>query len=180
MTTRSRFLRSKNRWLTLHGQIQDPQFLRFLEQVGQEQLSTFTTQEFLLLDLAHQEQPVPADLRPHLPRLVVLGIIERTGRGRGIRYMLSRRFYDFLGQKATYTRRHGLDRATNKMLLLQHIRNNAQEGSRLDELRQVLPALSRDQVQQLIKELKASDLIYSVGRTKAARWYPVTATRNQE
>ena len=84
------------------------------------------------------------------------------------------------GKKGPTTRRRGLDRETNKMLLLQHIRNNAGEGSRLDELMQVLPAVSRDQVQQLIKELKASDLIYSVGRTKAARWYPVTATRNQE
>ena len=45
--------------LTLHGEIQDPQFLRFLEQVGQERLTTFVTHDFLLLDLVHREQPSP-------------------------------------------------------------------------------------------------------------------------
>lgn len=158
--------------LTLHGQIQDPQFLRFLEQVGQEQLSTFTTQEFLLLDLVHRDQTIPADLRPHLPQLVELGIIERSGKGSGSRYMLSRRFYSFLDQKGVYTRKRGLDWETNKTLLLQHIYVNGREGSRLDELMQVLPALSRYQVQQMLRELKASGLIYFEGRSKAARWYP--------
>lgn len=44
---------------TVHGEIQDLQFLRFREQVGQERLATFVTQDFLLLDLAHREQPIP-------------------------------------------------------------------------------------------------------------------------
>lgn len=53
---------------TVHGEIQAPQFLRFREQVGQERLATFVgqerlatfvTQDFLLLDLAHREQPIP-------------------------------------------------------------------------------------------------------------------------
>jgi len=163
--------------LTLHGEIQDPQFLRFLEQVGQEQLSVFTTQEFLLLDLVHHDQPIPDDLRHYLPKLVELGIIERTGKGRGTHYMLSRRFYSFLGQKGVYTRRRGLDQETNKALLLKHIRDNAREGSQLDELMQVLPSLSRSQVQYLLKELKTSDLIYFSGQTKAARWYPTDVTQ---
>ena len=163
--------------LTLHGQIQDPQFLRFLEQVGQEQLSVFTTQEFLLLDLVHHDQPIPDDLRHYLPKLVELGIIERTGKGRGTHYMLSRRFYSFLGQKGVYTRRRGLDQETNKALLLKHSRDNAREGSQLDELMQVLPSLSRSQVQYLLKELKTSDLIYFSGQTKAARWYPTDVTQ---
>lgn len=91
--------------LTLHGEIQDPQFLRFLEQVGQERLAAFVTQDFLLLDLVHREQPIPDLLRDRLPFLVDQGLIERTGRGRGVRYMLSRALYAFLGQGGVYTRR---------------------------------------------------------------------------
>ena len=40
--------------LTLHGQVQDPQFLRFLEKIGQERLALFNTHDFLVLDLIHR------------------------------------------------------------------------------------------------------------------------------
>ncbi len=71
-----------------------------------------------------------------------------------------------------YTRKRGLDRETNKALLLKHIQDNQQEGSKLQELMQVLPDLSRDQVQKLLQALKAVGRIYNVGHANAARWYP--------
>ena len=40
-------------WFTLHGDIQDERFLRFLEKIGRESLNSFTTQDFLTLDLVH-------------------------------------------------------------------------------------------------------------------------------
>jgi predicted HTH transcriptional regulator len=75
--------------------------------------------------------------------------------------------------KGAYTRQKGLDRDTNKELLLKHIRENAKHGARLEELQQVLPSLSRNQVQTLVRELKKSNKIKNIGRTNAARWYPV-------
>ena len=45
--------------LTLDGQIQDENFLRFLEKIGQEQMASFMTEDFLVLDLVHREQPIP-------------------------------------------------------------------------------------------------------------------------
>jgi ATP-dependent DNA helicase RecG len=77
-----------------------------------------------------------------------------------------------LGRKGEYTRKRGLDRNTNKQLLLKHIRDSAKEGSRLDELLQVLPDLSRNQVQKLIQVLKSEQLVHNEGRTSGARWYP--------
>jgi len=52
------------------------------------------------------------------------------------------------------------------------IQNNKDSGSRLNELRQVLPALSYSEVQSLVRELKAEEKICKVGNTSAARWYP--------
>lgn len=123
----------------------------------------------------HREQPIPDLLRERLPFLVDHGLIERTGRGRGVRYMLSRDLYAFLGQKGVYTRQRGLDRETNKALLLKHIQDNAEAGSQLQELRQVLPALSRTQVQVLLRELLAEDCVHFVGHTSSARWFPGAA-----
>ena len=49
------------------------------------------------------------------------------------------------------------------------------DGSTFAELHRILPALSRNQVQTLLKELKNEDKIRSVGRTKGGRWHPVEA-----
>jgi ATP-dependent DNA helicase RecG len=98
------------------------------------------------------------------------GIIERIGRGRGVRYLLSRRFYRFLGRPGAYTRRRGLDRETNKELLLRHIEESGAEGATLGELCQVLPSLSRDQVRTLLRELRQAGRVQIRGKTKGARW----------
>ena len=47
----------------------------------------------------------------------------------------------------------------------------SEQGSPLKELMQVLPSLSKDQVQTLIRELKAEDKIFNKGKTRAALWY---------
>jgi ATP-dependent DNA helicase RecG len=158
--------------LTLHGSVQDPLFLRFLEQIGREKLALYSTQDLLILDWLHREEQVPSSLRPRLSALVEQGVVERVSRGRGTRYILSRALYGYLGKKGMYTARRGLDRDTNKQLLLKHIRDNRKVGSPLSELRQVLPSLSLSQVQTLVRELQAEGLVHCVGRTKAAKWYP--------
>lgn len=155
--------------VTLPGEIQDEDFLRFLERVGDERLAHFTTQDLLLLDLVHREQPVPDDLRPRLKTLANTGVIEPQGAGH---YILSRGFYRMTGQKGVYTRRQGLDRETNKALLLKHIKDNAAEGSPLRDLLQVLPSQSRAQVQFMLQQMQTDGQIHLVGRTSAARWYP--------
>lgn len=159
-------------WLTLHGEIQDPEFLRFLEEVGRERLATFSIEDFLVIDLVHREQPVPARLAARLSYLLDQGVLERVGRGRGVHYLLSRRFHRFLGKGGVYTRRRGLDRETNKTLLLRHIVDSTATGATLGDLQQVLPGLSRDQVQSLLRDLKQEGRIVVRGRTNAARWFP--------
>jgi ATP-dependent DNA helicase RecG len=76
-------------------------------------------------------------------------------------------------KSGVYTRKIGLDKETNKELLLKHIRSNAKIGSKFNELHQVLPFLSRDQLKQILKKLKAPQgLIYPTGGTKASLWLP--------
>ncbi len=155
--------------LTLWGEVQDPRFVSFLAKVGEDIIRSFTTQDFLVLDLVHREQPLPSELWDRLPILKDLGVIESQGRGAQARYFLSRGFYSFIGSKGTYTRKRGLDRETNKELLLRHLKDNRTEGSQFQELWQVLPALTRHELQNLLRELKAEGRAYSVGRTSGSR-----------
>ena len=158
--------------LALPGQVGDPVFVRFMERLGDEALRGFSTHDFLVLDHLHRDLPLSDTLRTRLPRLVEMGAVEATGRGRGTRHMLSQRLYGALGAQGVYSRKRGLDRDTNKALLLQHVQRNAAEGARMAEFKQVLPALGRGQIQALVQELADEGLVLLVGRTKAARWYP--------
>ena len=155
----------------LSGTIRNPLFLRFLESIGEKTLRTFSTRDFMSLDVAESGDRMPADLRPHAHRLVEAGVLESVGRGAGVRYVLSRRYYQFTEATGTYTRRRGLDQETNKQLLLRHILDSGSVGCPLAELRQVLPALSKDQVQYLVKQLRSDGLVVSRGRTRAGRWF---------
>jgi ATP-dependent DNA helicase RecG len=161
--------------LSLDGQVQDEGFLRFLAKLDQKVLASFTTIDFLVLDYAHKEKPIPSDppeFKIRLKHLVDLGVIETIGRGRSVQYMLCQKYYVHAGKRGVYTRKRGLDRDTNKELLLRHIRANKGEGARLSELRQVLPALSERQVQTLLSELKVAGSIHVRGKTKAGLWFP--------
>ena len=159
--------------LTLDGQIQDEGFLRFLAKLDKRDLASFTMTDFLVLDYVHKEKSLPAEppeLKMQLKHLVDLGMVESIGSGRTIRYMLCRKYYLHAGKSGVYTRKRGLDRNTNKQLLLKHVRENSQ-GARLSELCQVLPALSENQVQTLLKELKRKGSIHVRGKTKASLWF---------
>jgi ATP-dependent DNA helicase RecG len=133
-------------------------------------LATFGTRDLLVLDAVQREEPLPEDLKEHLPRLLDEGIVERIGRGRGSRLILSRGLYDFMGKGGDYTRRKGLDRETNKALLLQHIIGAGSSGSAFTELQQVLPALSRRQVQGLLEDLRNTGKVVLEGKRRYALW----------
>jgi ATP-dependent DNA helicase RecG len=86
--------------------------------------------------------------------------------------MLCRKYYLHAGKSGVYTRKRGLDRNTNKELLLKHIRASKMEGARLSDLQQVLPALSMRQLQALLYELKIAGSIHLKGKTKGGLWFP--------
>ena len=162
--------------ITLHGTVQDQNFIRFLEKIGAERVAAFSTQDFLILDLIHREQKLGPQFKARVDYLLDQGIIERVTRGQ---FVLSRQFYTFLGKKGHYTRKKGLDRAQNKALLLKHIHDNAATGAPLSELLQVLPSHSDSQVQALLRSLKREKQIHPVGKTKGGRWFPGPSKEDQ-
>ena len=160
--------------LVLHGDVQNPQFLRFLEKAAAEEQVSFTVEDLLVLDALQRESPVHPELERSLTRLLERGVVERIGKGRGVRFVLSRKFYSFMGKSGSYTRRRGLDRETHKALLLRHIQDVKREGgARLQDMQDVLKELSRAQIQTLLRELRAEGKVRVEGLTRAGLWYPV-------
>jgi ATP-dependent DNA helicase RecG len=153
----------------MNGTVQNPAFIQFLEKVGNETQQSFSTRDWLILDLLSREKNVPDSLKPRLHDLIEMGIAERIGKRRAI---LSRKYYRFVGKKGEYTRKSGLDKETNKALLEKHITDHKSEGSPMRDLLQVLPALTREQVKGLLKELRHEGRVYMKGAKRGSLWYP--------
>jgi ATP-dependent DNA helicase RecG len=155
--------------LFIRGEIQDPQFLRFLEKIGREKVAKFHTKDLLIIDLIHKSQTIPEEYLSRLPYLIEQGVVEKI---RNKDYVLSGSFHKFIGQKGTYTRKLGLDKEENKALLLKHIEINKAEGSPLRELMEVLPSKSKEQVVWIIRLLVKEGLIHYRGWATKSRYFP--------
>ena len=105
---------------------------------------------------------------PCLPRLVSIGVLERLGRSK---VLVSRQYYKSIGQGGDFTRLKGLDNSTNKALLIQHMKDMDNPGLKLSDFQPVLPSLSIRQIQWLLKDLEANDMVFVQGRTRSARWF---------
>jgi ATP-dependent DNA helicase RecG len=158
-------------FLTLDGVIQDVRFLRFLERAAKETRLTLTTEDLLVLNHLRTSHLVQQRFASRVQALRDAGLIETVSHGRGTRYLLSKKFYSALGEPATYTRRRGLDRETNKELLLKHLQDFGESGVQLNQLCGVVPSLSYDQVRSLLRELQAEGRVYPTGRTRSGRWH---------
>lgn len=160
--------------LTLNGLVIDKQMLSVINRIGNERLDTLTTADFLTINALYHETPLDSQMQERLKHLTEMGIVEHIGRGK---YVLARSLYSAAGKSGVHTRIVGLDRETNKELLLKHMREKGAEGAPLRELQQVLPGHNRSQIQVLLRELRDADRAYCVGKTHAARWFAGTASK---
>ncbi len=154
--------------LTLNGLILDKRLLTFIKKIGEERQELLSTDDFLVIYALFHDKPLTENLRLRLRRLVEIGIIEHMGRNK---YVLARGLYEAAGKSGVHTRLIGLDRETNKELLLKHIRTKVDKGAPLKELQQVLPGHSPRQIQLLLDELRSDGKIEPKGKGKGAAWH---------
>ncbi|MDP2791847.1 MAG: ATP-binding protein, partial [Rectinemataceae bacterium] len=159
-------------WITLRGVIQHPEFLRLLQKIGSERLLSFSLDDFIVVQALFEERPLLPRFHESVRRLLEEGLIERNTRAGPSPYILSRRIYAAIGKTGVHTRKKGLDRDTNKALILSHIESNKNEGSRMEEFKQILPFLERSSIQVLLREMRDDGLIHNHGNTRAGKWYP--------
>lgn len=166
--------------ISLPGTIRHPEFLRVLEKIGNETLESFSTYDFIIIQSVFESRPLAERLEMDAERLCEQGLLERVSHVKKKKWILSRKLYSAVGKTGTYTRKKGLDRETNKALLLKHIETCGNAGARLEELMQILPFLNRGNIQTLLRELREDGIIHEIGKTRAGRWYPGPLKENTE
>ena len=161
-------------WISLHGTIRHPEFLRILEKIGNEKLLSFSTDDFIVIQTVFENRSVTDRLKEPAERLCEEGLLEKGSRTKEKKWILARRIYSAVGKSGTYTRKKGLDKETNKELLLKHIKSSDPKGAKMEELLQVLPALDRHRIRSLLLNLTNEGKIFLKGSTNAARWHTET------
>ena len=154
--------------LTLNGLIIDKAMLSVINKIGNQRLENLSTTDFLAINALYHGIALSEGQRSSMKRLTEMGIVEHIGRDK---YVLARSLYSAVGKPGVHTRIVGLDRETNKELILKHLKRKGPEGAPFRELQQVLPGLNRGQIQVLLRELRSENRAYCIGRTSAARWY---------
>ena len=156
--------------VTLNGLIIDKAMLSVINRINEATMESMSTEDFLTINALYHDRPLSEKMQSRLNRLIEMGIVEHIGRKK---YVLARSLYAATGKSGVYTRHVGLDRNTNKELLLKHIREHNEVGTSFKELQQVLPSHSRNQIQVLMRELKEAGKVICKGKTSAAKWFIV-------
>ncbi len=154
--------------VTLNGLIIDKAMLSVINRIGEDRMEQLSTADFLTIDALYHDKNLTEKMKKCLNSLIELGIVEHVGRKK---YILSRGLYEAVGKSGVHTRKEGLDRETNKELILKHIRSSGEKGAPFGEFYQVLPGLSRAQIQNLLQELAGEKRIHCEGKTRGARWF---------
>jgi ATP-dependent DNA helicase RecG len=101
-------------------------------------------------------------------RFLSLGIIESVGKGSGTKYILSRRYYETVGQSGKHTRIKGLGRNQLKELILNHIRDR--KPSQRADLIGGFSECSPQDISNILQELKRAGKISFEGTPKKGFW----------
>lgn len=156
--------------LTIPAQIKDEKFIIFLERIAKEkQISFDFVKDLLFLDEIRVTQVSQDTERKN--KFLELGVLEKFGKGRGTKYVLSSEFYTFLGKKAEYTRKRWLAKGQQKEILWKFFQQH--KKGRMSDFRDELfeGKLKNPQILRLLTELRAEGKIYFDGPQRSPSGY---------
>jgi len=152
--------------LVIPAQVKDKDFILYLERITNERQINLSFDEMYELERIRDRQKIE---RPEFKdKFLQLGIIESVGKGRGTKYILSRRYYETIGQSGKHTRLKGLNRNQMKELILSHIREG--KPSCRGDLISGFPECNPQDISNILQELKRAGKIIHKGSTIKGSW----------
>lgn len=149
--------------LKIDGTIKDLEFARYVHRVAEKKEKQLNDKELLVLNKIKNNKKIES--REIARGLRDLGLIEYLGGGK---YILSKEYYKKMDKKGEYTRRKGLDKETNKELILSHLRRWGKGYMKefLEALRYAVPKYT---INNYLSELKEEGKIELVGNPRIVR-----------
>lgn len=152
--------------LTIPAQVKDKDFILYLERVINERQIHLSFEEIYELEKIRENQK--SENPEFKNKFLRYGIIEPIGKGRGTKYILSRRYYEIIGQSGKHTRLRGLSRDQIKELILNHIKEGktCNIGTLINGFQECKP----QDLSNMLQELKKDGRIYFEGSHQHGVW----------
>jgi len=151
--------------LEIPAKVKDKDFILYLEQITNEKQISLSEEEiYALEDLRENQQLTNKKLKDEFLKL---GLIEKVGNKKGTKYILSKKYYEHIGDRGAHTKLKGISREQKKMLILNHLKQFGKSRS-ID----FQHALDLDQiyVRNLMTELKTEGKVERIGNKVSGYW----------
>lgn len=153
--------------LIIPAQVKDKDFVLFLERVVNEKQITLSFEEIYELENIREHQKIE---KPEFrKKFLETGIIEKVGKARGMKYILSRQYYEAIGKSGRHTRLKGLSRERIKEMIFVHIKEG--KPSRREDLMSGFPEYKPRDITNMLQELKRDGKIVFKGSKKTGSWH---------
>ena len=148
--------------LELDGTIKDIEFAKYVLRIADKKQKILNDQELIILYSIKDNKKVKAN--QITKNLLELGLIEKIKFGK---YILSKQYYDYINRKGEYTRRRGLDKETNKRLILEHLKHY--KKGFISDFIEVLKGIPKPTINKYLSELKKDGKIDLIGNPKISK-----------
>ncbi len=156
--------------LNIPAKIKDLSFVYFLQKIQAEtQIRIDTVNDFIGLEYIRENGKVKD--KDRLSVFLNHGIVEKVGKGKGLRYILAKSFYEFIDDRGEYTRRRWLSKSQQKQVLLNYFEQH-KKGRMADFIKLFEQKLTNHQIYVLLHELRESGGVRFEGkqRSKTGHW----------
>jgi len=151
--------------LTIPAVVKDPEFILFLEKIINQKQIHLSFEEIYELEQIHENGVLRNSTFRN--KFLEYQLIEKSGSGRGIRYLLSKRFYEHSNQRGAYTKIKGISRDQKKQLILNHFIDFPKATT--SDLQKGLE-MNQSDVNNLLQELKKVGKICHQGSRRTGYW----------
>ncbi len=152
--------------LSIPAQVKDKDFILYLERISNERQIHLSFEEIYELEKIRENKKI--EKQEFKNKFLQHGIIEPVGKGRGTKYILSRRYYEIIGQSGKHTRLRGLSRDQIKELILNHIKEG--KPCTVENLLVGFPECKPQDLSNILQELKRHGKIHFTGSRRRGMW----------
>lgn len=143
--------------LNIDGEIKDLEFAKYVLRIASKFELYLNDEELELLFRIKEGKNIVNNAL--LENLENIGVVEKINNKK---YILSKQYYASINRKGLYTRRKGLDKETNKKLIIKHLEHY--KRGYMNEFMEALKNIPKSTINAYLKELKKEGIVELKGK----------------
>ncbi|EKE20458.1 MAG: hypothetical protein ACD_7C00573G0002 [uncultured bacterium] len=156
--------------LNIPAKVKDENFIIFLEKIINQSQIALSFEEILELEKIREKQEIQnLEFRN---KFLELNLIENIGKGRGSKYILSSKYYEYEGKLWKHTQLVGASRDEKKLLILKHLKKVGKVGAQRSDFHNIFTEnISKKEMDNILQELRRNDEIFARGKGLSSYWF---------